>query len=212
MFPSQPLQLNDDTDFKTPPASSGTSSKKRHLSQSSLDMYFASSLSSGSGSAHKKTSKPLSKPGKPSLKKEHKKSPGKRRKSATKSPSKSSVKPSPPKSLILVTSNINNSISSNSGSSNVPVRSTNVVAQSPRPQTPRTPVKTLIRTPTRSPSLSRTASTSAIMSAKKTRTLKQIREQLRRKFLTSEQRIRLEGEMKKKLDEKKEERKKVRDD
>jgi len=50
------------------------------------------------------------------------------------------------------------------------------------------------------------------MSAKKTRTLKQIRNQLKRKFLTTEQRIKLEGEMKRKLDENiqnREERKKV---
>ena len=52
-------------------------------------------------------------------------------------------------------------------------------------------------------------STSVIMSAKKTKTLKEIRNQLKRKFLTTEQRVKLEGEMKRKLDEKKEEQKQV---
>jgi len=47
------------------------------------------------------------------------------------------------------------------------------------------------------------------MSAKKTRTLKEIRNQLKRKFLTTEQRMKLEVEMKRKLDEKKEEQKQV---
>ena len=212
MFPSQPLQLNDDTDFKSPP--SVTSSRKRHLSQSSLDMYFASSFSSssGSGSAHKKSPKPLGKSEKPLLKKEKKKSPGKIKKpvAAKKSPNKTVIKPSPPKHLILVTNNSNSDIS-------IPVQPTGVITQFPKPQTPRTPVKTppaktpTVKTPTKSPILSRSSSTSIIMSAKKTRTLKQIREQLRRKFLTTEQRIKLEGEMKRKLDEKKEERKKVRD-
>ena len=202
MFPAQPLQLDDSTDSKALPSPSVTSSsKKQHLSQSSLDMYFASSLSSSSGSAHKKTSKPGGKSEKPVLKKQQKKSPGKSQKPAvTKSPSKPPTKHSSPKSLILTTNS--------SGGSSMPLQSTGVVTQSsPKPQTPRTPVKTL----TKSPLLSCTSSTSVIMSAKKTRTLQQIREQLRRKFLTTEHRIRLEGEMKRKLDEQKEERKKVRD-
>ena len=212
MFPTQPLQLDDSTDFKSLPSSSVTSSsssKKRHLSQSSLDVYFVSSLSSGSGSAHKKTSKTVSKSGKLVSKKEHKKSPGKSKTSvSTKSPTKPPTKHSSPKSLILVTNN--SSGSSSSSSSSMPLQSTGEVTQSlPKPQTPRTPVKT----PTKSPLLSRTTSTSVITSAKKTRTLKQIRELLRRgKYLTVEYRIKLEGEMKRKLEEKKEERKKVRDE
>lgn len=205
MFSTQPLKLDDDTDFKSPPTSSVTSSKKRHLSQSSLDMYFASSFSS-SNSAHKKSSKSLGKSEKPLVKKEHKKSPGKSQKPVTKSPTKQFIKPLPPKSLILDSSHC--SSSSSSGANGMPPQSNSIIAQSPKTPTPRTPVKT----PTKSPLLSRTASTSVILSAKKTRTLKQIREQLRRKFLTTEQRIKLEGEMKRKLDEKKEERKKVRID
>lgn len=208
MFPTRPLQLDDTTDSKSLPSSSVTSSsssstKKRHLSQSSLDVYFVSSLSSGSGSVLKKTSKTVGNSEKSVSKKENKKNPGKSKKpAATKSPTKPPTKRSTPKTLVLVTNN-----SSSSGS--MPSQSTGgVVTHSPpRSQAPRTPVKT----PTKSPLLSRTTSTSVIMSAKKTRTLKQIREQLKRKFLTTEHRMRLEGEMKRKLDEKKEERKKVRE-
>lgn len=168
-------------------------------------MYFASSFSS-SGSVHKKTSKPSSKSEKLASKKENKKSPGKAQKSIAKLPTKPSIKPTPPKSLVLdtITSSSSN-VASGIASNATLVQPNSIVMQSPKSQTPRTPVKT----PTKSPSLSRTASTSVIMSAKKTRTLKQIRDQLKRKFLTTEQRIRLEGEMKRKLDEKKEEKKKV---
>ena len=206
MFPTQPLLLDDSTDFKPLPSSSATSSssssKKCNLSQSSLDVYFASSLSSntGSSSAHKKSSKTSGKPEKAtSKKKETKKSPGKNQKPVvTKSTTKSPMKHTPLKSLVLVTKHSTNG-------SSVPIQSTSVVRSPSKPHTPRTPVKT----PTKS-LLLRTSSTSVIMSAKKTKTLKQIRSQLRRKFLTTDQRMKLEGEMKRKLDEQKEEKKKVR--
>ena len=163
-------------------------------------MYFASSLSSniGSSSARKKSPKTSGKPEKPmSKKKEAKKSPGKSHKPVTKSPIKSPTKHTP-KSLVLVTKHGTNG-------SSMPMQSTGVVRSPSKPHTPRTPVKT----PTKV-LLLRTSSSSVIMSAKKTKTLKQIRSQLKRKFLTTEQRMKLEGEMKRKLDEQKEEKKRVR--
>ncbi|XP_065883446.1 bromodomain adjacent to zinc finger domain protein 1A-like isoform X2 [Dysidea avara] len=197
----KPSPSSDSNDFKSPPTPSAT--KKRHLSQSSLDMYFASSLQHSStkqsSSVSKKPSKSPNKPDKAPSKKETKKSPGKVNQKSVIKVSAKKVKHSPPKSLQLVTSG---STQVDGGSNMQPI----VVSQSPSSKPPRTPVKT----PTKSPFLSRTVSTSVIMSAKKTRTLKEIRNQLKRKFLTTEQRMKLEGEMKHKLDEKKEEQKQLR--
>jgi len=200
----KPSALSDSNDFKSPPTQSAT--KKRHLSQSSLDMYFASSLQHSStklsSSVNKKLSKSLNKSDKASskkeTKKEAKKSPGKASQKSVIKVSSKKAKHSLPKSLLLGTSGSTQV----DGSGNMrPIE----IPQSSSVKPPRTPVKT----PTKSPSLSRTVSTSVIMSAKKTRTLKEIRNQLKRKFLTTEQRMKLEGEMKRKLDEKKEEQKQV---